>query len=338
MATTVYSLLRHFATKHNTPQINFAEFCEYIRRYAQHHLNENPDFVPYVSNACEALTKEISRLERQHKAFIIFPDTDKKAIVIVAYFVDLYTARFKEIENNISIPFPIESDLPKIIPSDVYQKKDANEFFVELLANPLENENMLFGINFPHALPIMLMPSTVSMDTLLDLAISKIRYMLRKEEFHDYFLKKIRIANPGKELTAKNFFTSVTTKPSDTIDSIKKSTDSFYYWNQLCYFIRQDFQKVKDHTIEDLCLLQSVSITEICINYYRNKVQKDLQRETALKNLEQIMKKPPYYFNKDAIVRFTDSKGIPLLGQYTEQDLNEFLHTATTTLDKNNLP
>ena len=33
-----------------------------------------------------------------------------------------------------------------------------------------------------------------------------------------------------------------------------------------------------------------------------------------------------------------DSKGIPLLGQYTEQDLSDYLHTETTTLENNNLP
>lgn len=67
----------------------------------------------------------------------------------------------------------------------------------------------------------MLYPSTLPILNFVDIAIGKIRHMLRKEEFHDYFLKKIRISNPGKELSAKNFFTQVVTRPTDTLESLK---------------------------------------------------------------------------------------------------------------------
>lgn len=339
MATTsVYSLLRYFASRQNSAQINYAEFCEYMRRYAQHHLNEAPELLPFATNSQDAVSKELALLEEKKKVFIVSPETDRKSIVVVAYFIDKFTTRYKEIQNNISIPFPVETDLPKHIPIETFEKKSAVEFFLELLEKQVLDDNSLYGIVFPHELPILLLPSTISITTLLDLAISKIRLMLRKEEYHDYFLKKIRIANPGKELVAKNFFNLVTTKPNESLESLKTSNDSFYFWNQLCYFIRQDYEKVKDYTQEDLCLLQSVSITEIAISFYKNKAQKDLQRETALKNLELIMNKPPYYFNKDSIVRFVDSRGIPLLGQYSEDDLNLFLHQSTTSMEKNNLP
>ena len=38
------------------------------------------------------------------------------------------------------------------------------------------------------------------------------------------------------------------------------------------------------------------------------------------------------------ILKLTDNKGIPLLGQYTQDDLNAFLHEATTSVDRTNLP
>lgn len=338
MTTIIYGLLRQLAAKQNSAQINFAEFSEYMRRYAQHHLAENPNLIVFQNNPTEALTKEITKLENSHKAYIASPDTDKTTIVVVAFYADKFTLRFKEIQNNISIPFPVEADLPKNIPLDIFEKKTASEFLVQLITNPPKDDSSLFGLVFPHELPVMLLPSSITMETLLDLSISKIRLMLRKEEFHDYFLKKIRISNPGKELAAKNFFTTITTKPSETLELIKTSSDSFYFWNQLCYFIRQDFEKVKDYTQEDLCLLQSVCVAEIAITYYKNKAQKDIQRETALRYLETTMNRPPYYFNKDDIINFVDAKGIPLLGQYTEQDLNDFLHKSTTSMEKTNLP
>lgn len=338
MATNIHGILRHYATKQNSGHIIYTEFIEYLRRYAQRHLEENPDLSAYLTNTNDILQKEIAKLELEHKAAIISPNTEKKAILVNSFYADRFASKYRDIQNNISIPFPSDQDLPKFVPFDIFEKKTGSEFLVELLKQPLNDEYSMYSIILQQDLPILMLPSSIGIDVLVDLAIGKIRQMLRKEEYHDYFLKKIRIANPGKEIAAKNFFNTVTSKPAETLELLKTSSDSFYFWNQLCYFIKQDYEKVKDYTQEDLCLLQSVAITEISISFFKNKNQKDLQRQTALRNLEQIMHKPPYYFNKEAIVRFVDSKGIPLLGQYSEQDLNNFLHEATTSMEQNNLP
>ena len=73
-------------------------------------------------------------------------------------------------------------------------------------------------------------------------------------------------------------------------------------------------------------------------NYYRNTTQQSLQRETALKNLDLALQKPPYYFNKAAIVNFKDSRGVPLLGQYSQQDLEEYIQEKANSDSDANLP
>lgn len=337
-AANLHSILNFFASKQNSALINYAEFCEYLKRYAQHHLEEQPELLPYVANPAEALHKELPKLTEEKKVLVILADTDRKAIVVTSLLIDNYTKRYKEIENNPAIPFPMVTDLPKQVPTDVFDKQAVNDVLYKFFDKPAMEDPVLYGLHFPRDLPIVLYPSTLPILNFVDIAIGKIRHMLRKEEFHDYFLKKIRISNPGKELSAKNFFTQVVTKPTDTLESLKNSADAFYFWNQLCYFIRQDYEKVKDYTQEDISVLQAIQITEIAITYFKTKVQQDQQRTNALKALEQILAKPPYYFNNDAISRFVDSRGIPLLGQYTEQDLHDWLHDATTSLDKNNLP
>ncbi len=336
--TNLHSILNFFASKQNSALINFAEFCEYLKRYAQHHLEDQPELLPYVANVSDALQKELAKLTEEKKVLVILADTDRKAIVVTSHLIDHYTKRYKEIENNPAIPFPMVTDLPKQVPTDVFTKQAVNDVLYTLFEKPASENHILYGLAFPRDLPIVLYPSTLPILNFVDIAIGKIRHMLRKEEFHDYFLKKIRISNPGKELSAKNFFSQVVTKPTDTLESLKTSADAFYFWNQLCYFIRQDYEKVKDYTQEDISVLQAIQVTEIAITYFKTKVQQDQQRANALKALEQILGKPPYYFNNDAISRFVDSRGIPLLGQYSEQDLHDWLHDATTSLDKNNLP
>ena len=103
-------------------------------------------------------------------------------------------------------------------------------------------------------------------------------------------------------------------------------------------FIRQDYEKVKDYTAEDIAILQSVIITEIAISFFKNKSQQNAQRQAALKTLENHLSKPPYYFDHATILKFTDSKGVPLIGQYSEEDLSAFLKEKTTKSENNELP
>ena len=68
-----------------------------------------------------------------------------------------------------------------------------------------------------------------------------------EEESHDYFLKKLKIANQGKELSISNFFDKFIQSPKDAINALRNNGDTFYFWSQLCYFIKQDYEKVKDY-------------------------------------------------------------------------------------------
>ncbi|HPX26161.1 MAG TPA: hypothetical protein PLG87_05080, partial [Treponemataceae bacterium] len=238
--TNLNSILNFFASKQNSALINYAEFCEYVKRYAQHHLEEQPELLPYIANVNDTLHKELTKLTEERKVLVILADTDRKAIVVISHLIDYYTKRYKEIENNPAIPFPMVTDLPKQVPTDVFDKQAVNDVLYKFFEKPPIDDHVLYGLHFPRDLPVVLYPSTLPILSFVDIAIGKIRHMLRKEEFHDYFLKKIRISNPGKELSAKNFFTQVVTRPTDTLESLKNSADTFYFWNQLCYFIRQD--------------------------------------------------------------------------------------------------
>ena len=57
--------------------------------------------------------------------------------------------------------------------------------------------------------------------------------MLKKEEYHDYFQKKMRIANPGKELTSQTFFNKfvMSQETQDITEDLK--SDNFYFWTHV---------------------------------------------------------------------------------------------------------
>ena len=351
--TNILTMLKLFAQKQNSALVYFAEFCDYMNRYAQRHLDADADLTPFLSDPETALNAAVAQLVERHSVMLVNAEKDKKAIIVIPFYTERFASRYREILSNPTVPYPLITDLPKHIPVDIVDKQPAATLLEDLFEHQQDSSDQtdfnygssaspvsaaLYGLVLPRELPIILYPSNIPANILLDIALTKIREMLRKEEYHDYFLKKLKISNPGKDLSVKSFFSQLIQRPAEALEAIHTSGESFYFWNQLCFFIRQDYDKVKDYTQEDTALLQSICITEIALSYYRNKAQQNIQRDAALRILEQHFERPPYYFNKETIQSFTDSKGASLLGQYTEKDLNEFLHTKTTVLLDNNLP
>ena len=188
------------------------------------------------------------------------------------------------------------------------------------------------------AVPAILFPACVPVQFLTRAAMAKIRHMLKKDEYHDYFQKKLKNANPSKEIGATTFYSRFIQHPDNADQTFDLNGDAFYFWNQLCYFIRQDFEKIKDRTAEDTNVLQAVSISEIWMLSLKEKATAQQMKEDALRELEAALAKPPYFYSMDSILKLRDSKGSLLYGQYDEEDLKDFLQRLTTESENNELP
>lgn len=338
VTSNISVLLKYYATKQNSPFVIYKDFCDYVKRYAQHNVEELPALVTFLGNPENAIEKELIPLVETKQVAIIEQDPTKKQIFVTGFFNAKFAERYKEIQSNPAIPFPTVADFPKQTPLEVLNKQDCQDIIFKLMDSQDNNDKQLYSIIIPNNVPPVIFPGNIPISILVDAVMAKIRRMLKKDEYHDYYLKKLRIANPNKEMTSKNFFTDFVKHPDVAMRSLESAGDSFYFWNQLCYFIKQDYAKIKDFTQEDINVLQSVYIAEIVISYYKNKAQKKLQQETAIKTLQTNLTKPPYYFTMETILKFTDTKGIPLYGQYSEQDLKDFLQRETTESEKQNLP
>ncbi len=345
-------ILISFANKHNSPHVNLAEFCDYMKRYALHNLATQPHLLPYTTNPEAAMHNELDSLQQKGVIFLTNYDTDKRTIVVIASYVDKYATRYMELMNNPTIPFPVLKDLPKQAPLEMLVQQPANAFLSELFEkedivldekegdNQLPNLELkkLYSLAFSGNLPTVIFPSTIKGSVIFDIAISKLRNILRKEEFHDYFLKRLRVSNTGKDLSVKNFFTNFIQKPAEFLDSIKNTNDYFYFWSQLGYFIRQDYEKVNEYTQEHINILQSISIIDIGINYYKHKSQKNSLKKNALKNIEKSLQSAPYYFDVKTISEFTDSNGARILAHCPDEVLTDFLLQKTTEVAEEELP
>lgn len=342
MATTsnILTLLKFYASHQNSGMIEYNAFADYLKRYSQHHLEENQDLIVYIGSDDSALQSEIAKLVESHQVVIVTHSSTKKYLCITAYFLESYAKLYKEIEGSITIPFPNINDLPKSTPTDILVQRPGTETLHKFLAEEGKpsNTHILYALNLGKNIPALIYPSSVPVSALFSIALAKIQEMLHKEEYHDYFRKKLVVSNPGKEMTAKKFFDDFMRSPDAVLDNLKDSGENFYFWSQLFYFIRQDYDKVKELTIEDINILQSISIMEGITSYLKSRVQEKKQKETAFASLMIQLKKTPYYFSYGEIIKFKDQNGIPLLGQYSEEELKEWLQQMTTQSDPNDLP
>lgn len=333
----IYTLLKFYSTKQRTPVIDQGEFVDYLRRYAQHHEEEANELNIYI-NSSDSLQTELESLSAK-RYIALSTQAGKQFIVVISYIIDDCTKTYEEMARNYSRPFPSVNDLPKHVPADIAIKDQASDIVYKMIDEKIDaDSNQLFCILFNKGVPGLLMPSSVSIHDVINICLKKLQDMLRKGDSHDYFKKKICGANPGKEISIKNFFTSVLDKPEETWLSLRNNGDSFYYWNQLCYFIKQDCVKMKDLNAEDINVLQTVGILEVAASYYKNVASEKVLKDAAFKSLDEQLVQPPYYFTLDEISRFKDQNGTLLLTKYSKEDLTEHLENLTSYTRTTDLP
>ena len=301
-------------------------------------MQEAPDLVKYLDDTFNIVQREIDSLEAAGKVLVTIDAKNRKSIFVPQFFVDRMIQRFRDIDERPEVPFPLSTELPHGFPGTFLKPVYITSDFAALLESGERTNAYLNQLMFPDDTPPLVYPASLSPEKLLDLALSKIRLFLHKDESRDYVQKRMMIANPGKELTIKNQLVQFQTRPSESLRALKHSGEAFLFFSYLCSFIRQDFAKKTEKTPEETALIQAVYITEYLNNYYKTRAQADLQRETALKNLDLCFQKPPYYFDMETISRFTDSRGVPLLGQYKNTDLESFIREKTSESSSTMLP
>src|SRR5574344_2057677 len=125
--STILILLKFYATRLNTATVDYYEFSTYVKKYAQIHVEEQPDLVSYLGNADAQIEKELFDLSQSHQILILSADS-KRTIFVISMYVQKFTQIYKEISIKPATPFPTVNDLPKSVPVDILNKQNASDF------------------------------------------------------------------------------------------------------------------------------------------------------------------------------------------------------------------
>ncbi len=335
--TDLLHLLRMFSLRRNSALVTLQPFQDYLHRYARHFLQQKPELAVHLEISLETLLSELKKIQDDGDIEITTDKSNTTIIFVPYYYVDNMSRLYTHLEQHPDIPFPLLSDLPKNFPGKLLKAISVSDDLAEL--NPESKENsFLYALNYNGDIPALIFPGSYKTEKLLNLALDKIKLFLSKDESRDYMQKRLMVANPGKEFTVKTFIAKTMAHSINSFQNVKESGDNYILWGQLCAFIKQEFAKKNEKLPDEMALLQAAGILEYLNNYYRNKAQKDIQTDTALKNLLLAFQKAPYYFTMKQITQFTDSRGVPLLGQYSEETLQKFMKEKASSSEKYIIP
>lgn len=330
-------LLRIFSLNQNTAQFDLIDFSLFAQRYSAKFCDQYPELADFTNIGTEEMGSLLHDLKDSGEIEYVSHANGNATITVAQYYLEKIKKNYKAIYEKPNIPFPTPQDLPKGIPAKFIKRINLDTDFAEFEVTD-ESKEFIYELKFGIALPSLIFHSSMSNDDIVMLSLLKLRSYLTKDESGDYVYKRLMTANTGKSFTIKSFLEKIQKAPAEALNTIKEAGEIYLLWGQTCTFIIQEFDKKIEKLADELSLLQGVRIIEFMSTYYRTKNQKKIQKETALKNLRLSLQQPPYYYTLLGIANFKDSRGIPLLGQYEQSDLQDYINKTTTEAAEFSLP
>ena len=333
----LYTILESYAKKNHSPYIDLDKFILYLEKSAKYLSANHPEWIFWLDNTKEKVRQILPNLVREEKCKIT-TNIKGSQIFLSAFYINVIRRAYAAQETT-EIPFPDEKFLKLNVSPDQVRTIYIENDLVTYLDNPQETVLPLINLAFPRDIPsIIILPDLIP-KRLLEMAILKVQKYLWGQGNKEHIRNRMISRFQGKEEYLKDMINYIMTKPMNCLPGIESGGDiSFLFWALFCNMIKNEVIQKNDLTAPDIAILQSVYILEIFNNYHKSKVVKAKERETALKNLGLCFEKPPYLYNLSAITKFSDSNGIPLLGRYSQEDLETFLKTKTTEHKENELP
>ncbi|MDR2608438.1 MAG: hypothetical protein LBC57_08590 [Treponema sp.] len=345
----LYPILKSYTNKYNTPYIEIKEFIEFLEKYSKRKMEEHPEWVKWTVNTAGKFWAELTPLAEAEK-LILTADTAGDRIFMPSYYADLIREAYQSPDEAAMDPFPSEEYLRIILPeehvsylnveSDLapYFEREGNKGEADYpLDSPQANAivKLIFPDSFGHALVLVpMIPRRI-----MEAALLKVRYFLRKGGNKEYTLHKLSPQFQNKEKYLRDILDQILIRPLDCITNMENFGDFQYlFWTYFCTLAKNDIKKKNEKLGEDIAVFQAVSIIEACNVLYKARAVKEREKELAFKSLELHMGKPPYYYTLDQITQFTSDKGVLLLSQYSEKELDALIKKKTTESQDRQLP
>ncbi|MDR2019205.1 MAG: hypothetical protein LBQ14_00390 [Treponema sp.] len=337
----LYNILINYTRTNRSPRVDITAFIDTLEKHAKRRAENQPEWAVWTSNTSAKVWAELSRLAEENKCELRTDDSGTH-IFMYRFYIDLIEEAYRSIDESTDRPFPDEASLQITIPQDqmrlLYLESDFSAYLEETRPRE-EPEPPIIKIILPGDAGEILALENMIPRTLADAAMLKLRNYLRSHSNKEYLQHKLGIQFPGKENQLKDMFNQILVRPLDCTAALMASGDFIYYFLAfLCSSIKTGIKEKKELLSEESAALQAVYIIESLNNFFKTLTVRQREKELAFKELELKLDKPPYLFTLEAIAGFSDSKGVPLLGRFSREELEQYIQTRITEHEENALP
>ncbi|MDR1100058.1 MAG: hypothetical protein LBL28_06210, partial [Treponema sp.] len=356
--TDLYPILRAYANKNNSPYINIEEFIAFLETYSNRKAPEQPEWIRWTGETGVKFWSELASLVESERC-VLMADTSEGRIYMPYYYLELLKEAYRSIDDTADLPFPSEESLRITIPEQQVKilklETDLAPFFEPPGSpaslpdqGPSENKGAsensasppsIIKLIFPDGFSSALLLSPMIPRRLMEAALLKVRHYLRTHNNREFTFHKLSPQLPGKEKYLRETLDQILFRPIDCLSAMESFSDfAWLFWAYFCALVKNDIKKKKETLAEDLAAIQAVFVIEICNGFYKARAIKQRERETAFRSLELRMEKPPYYYTLEEIQKFTNDKGVSLIGLYTQEELEAYIKKRMTENTEDGLP
>lgn len=335
----VFTLLKQFARKNKSPNLNFIEFASFCQRYAEKYGSKDPKIERLASQTSSEMSEELNKLAAQGKINLQIDHESITTIEIPSYFSDVIQMAYKKLEKNPEHPFPTEESLGLTLPVSLVTAINIKSDLVPLLFKKNVTDTGIIRLLFPDYIASLVITAGLLSHRMLDYSVQKLRIYLNYQKNASYMLQKLRAVFKQRDQSLKELFNKVLARPGQAVSSITKPDDfSFRFWAHLASLTIQEFRLRDNKSAEEQSICQAAYLLGFYNVHYQGIAHKKKESETALRFLDLQLRKQPYFFSMIDIYDLKDSKGILLTKKYTKETLHDFLEEKLHINEGQNLP
>ena len=334
----LYPILISYARKNNSPYIVIDPFLGFLEKTAKHYTAKYPAWNKWLQEKEVRFWAEMTPLIDEGKCAFI-SDTDDGRIFLHKYYPEMIYQAYQNMDSDADIPFPSEDYLRFELPDNQEKYPSSESDFLSVLETPGLSADCIVKINFSSNFGSALAVIDMIPEKLANMAVLKLRNYLKRFGNMEYAVHKLAVPLQGKEIYIKQQLENITLRPATVYNNIREAGElSYIFWSHFCVLVKNEVKRKQDRLPVDIAAFQAAVIIENVNAYHKKALAKQREVEQAFKALESYLAKPPHLFSMGDILKFTDSKGKPLLGQYTAEELEGWLKKQTTESKNNELP
>ena len=338
ISAELYPMLVLYARKNKSPNITINNFLNFLGKTAKHYSAESPAWNKWLGDREEKFWSEMSPLIEAGKCEFV-SDTNDGQIFLRNYYPELISNVYINTDTEADIPFPSEEYLGIVLPGNQEKHEASDAEFLSALEDTGKSDNCIVKVNFSSGFGSALFLRNMLIGQLGEMAVAKVRNYLKRHGNLEYSIHKLAAPLQGKEIYIKRQMESINLSPANVYSDIEEGGElSYVFWNHFCALIKNEVKKKLERLPVDVGAFQAACLIEVINGHYRSKVVKQREVELAFKALESYLAKPPFLHSMATILKLTDSKGKPLLGQYSGQELEKWLIKQTTEAEGDELP